>query len=93
MHAKGFIQAASIMSNSCATLRTVACQASLSVGFSSKNIGVGCHFLLQGGLPDPGIEPASPAVSALQVDSLPLSHQGSPLKFSYEYYNRKMLLS
>ena len=26
-------------------------------------------------LPDPGIEPGSPA---LQVDSLPLSHQGSP---------------
>ena len=26
---------------------TVACQAPLSMGFSSKNIGVGCHFLLQ----------------------------------------------
>ena len=22
--------------------------------FSSKNTGVGCHFLLQGNLPDPG---------------------------------------
>ena len=31
-----------------------------------------------GGLPNPGIEPASPA---LQVDSLPLSHQGSPRCF------------
>ena len=29
-----------------------------------KNTGVGCHFLLQGNLPHPGIEPASP-VSAL----------------------------
>ena len=28
---------------------------------------MGCHFLLQGNLPDPGIEPKSPA---LQVDSL-----------------------
>ena len=28
-----------------------------------------------GGLPDPGMEPASPA---LQMDSLLLSHQGSP---------------
>ena len=28
-----------------------------------------------GDLPDPGIEPVAPA---LQVDSLPLSHQGSP---------------
>ena len=26
-----------------------------------KNTGVGCHFLLQGDLPDPGIKPASPA--------------------------------
>ena len=30
-------------------------------------------------LPDPGIEPASPAAPALQADSLPLSHWGSPL--------------
>ena len=28
-----------------------------------KNSGVGCHFLLQGDLPDPGIEPASPAMA------------------------------
>ena len=32
-----------------------------------KNTGVGCHFLLQGNLPTPGIEPRSPA---LQADSL-----------------------
>ena len=35
----------------CPTLETpwnVACQAPLSMGFSSKNTGVGCHFLLQG---------------------------------------------
>jgi len=30
-----------------------------------------------GDLPDPGIEPMSPATPALQVDSLPLSGQGS----------------
>ena len=30
-----------------ATPWTVACQAPLSVGFSSKSTGVGCHFLLQ----------------------------------------------
>jgi len=29
-------------------------------------------------LPNPEIEPVSPASSALQVDSLPLSHLGSP---------------
>ena len=31
-----------------------------------------------GDLPKPGIEPESPGPLALQVDSLPLSHQGSP---------------
>ena len=29
-----------------------------------KNTGVGCHFLLQGDLPNPGIEPRSPALQA-----------------------------
>ena len=27
---------------------------------------------------DPGIQPVSPTAGGLQVDSLPLSHQGSP---------------
>ena len=31
-----------------AALRTVASQAPLSMGFFSKNTGVGCHILLQG---------------------------------------------
>ena len=31
-----------------ATPRTVARQAPPSMGFSSKNTGVGCHFLFQG---------------------------------------------
>ena len=44
--------------------------------FPGKNTGVDCHPLLQGNLLNPGIEPASPA---LQVDSLLLSHQGSPI--------------
>ena len=29
-----------------------------------KNTGVSCHALLQGGLPDPGIEPGSPLLQA-----------------------------
>ena len=41
-------------------------------GFSGQNTGVGCHSLLQGILPTQGSNPA------LQADSLPLSHQGSP---------------
>ena len=52
--------------------------------------GTSVHGLLQAGilewvatpssrdLPDPGIELGSPAVPALQVDSSPLRHQGSP---------------
>ena len=31
--------------------------------FPGKNTGVGCHFLLQGDLPNPGVEPASPALA------------------------------
>jgi len=42
----------------------------------ARMLGVGYHFILQGNLPNPGIEPASPA---LQADSLPLSHQRSHL--------------
>ena len=37
---------------------TVVHQAPLSMGFPN---GVGCHFPLQGNIPDPGIEPESPA--------------------------------
>ena len=40
-----------------------------------QNIGVGSCSLLQGGLPNPGIEPRSPA---LQADSLPVDPQGKP---------------
>ena len=53
----------------------LAFQASLSMDFSSKNTGVSSYSLLQGNLPNSGIEPGFPA---LQVDSLHLSHQGSP---------------
>ena len=43
-----------LLAKSCPTLVTpwtVACQASLYVGFPGKNTGVGCHFLLQGIFP------------------------------------------
>ena len=36
--------------------------------FPVKNTEVGCHFPLQGNLPDPGIKPRSPT---LQADYLP----------------------
>ena len=41
---------------------TVAHQAPLSMGFPGKSTGVDCHFLLQGDLPHPGIEPESPTL-------------------------------
>ena len=45
-----------------------------------KNTEVGCHTLPPEDLPDSGIEliNASPATPALKVDSLSLSHRGSP---------------
>ena len=43
------------------------------MGFSRQGYGVGCHFLLQGNLPDPGIEPGSPT---LQADALPSEPPG-----------------
>ena len=54
---------ASVMSDS-ATLWNVARQAPLSVHGDSpgKNTAVGCHFLLQGIFPNPGIQPGSPAL-------------------------------
>ena len=56
-----------------AILSTVAHQAPLSMGFPSKNTGVDCHFLLQGIFPTQGLG----LLCLLQVDSLPLSHQGN----------------
>jgi len=45
------------------------------MGFSRQEYWSGVPFPTPGGLPDPRIKPVSPA---LQADSLPLSHQGSP---------------
>ena len=42
---------------------TVACQAPLSMGFSRQGYWGRLPFLTQGDLPDPGIEPASPALA------------------------------
>ena len=53
---------------------TVACQAPLSIEFSRQEYWSGLPFPTPGDLPHPGIEPG-----ALEADSLPLSHQGSPV--------------
>ena len=57
---------------------TVAHQTPLSKGFFRQEYWSGMPCLSPGYLLNPGIEPASPAPPALQADSLPLSHCGSP---------------
>ena len=56
---------------------TVSNQDPLSTGFFSQKLGSGLPFPSPGDLPDPGIEPGSPA---LQADSLPSELPGKPLK-------------
>ena len=59
-----------------ATAWTVACE-TLFMGFFRQEYRSGLLFPSPGDQPDPGIEPASPVSSALQVDSLLLSPWGS----------------
>ena len=63
-----------LVAKSCLTLVTpwtVARQAPLSMGFSRQAYWSGLPFPSPGDLPDPGIEPRSPA---LQADSLPTEY-------------------
>ena len=58
------------------TPQTVACQAPLTMGFSQQAYWGGLPFPPPGDLPDPGTEPAPPA---LQADSLLLGHQDAQI--------------
>ena len=58
-----------------ATLWTVAYQAPLSMGFSRQEHWSGLPFPSPGDLPEPGIEPGSPA---LQADALLSETPGKP---------------
>ena len=65
-----------LVAKSCPTLLTpwtVACQTPLSTGFSRQGYWSGLPFPSPGDLPDPGIEPGSPA---LQTDSSLTELQG-----------------
>ena len=67
-----------LVTKSCLTLatpQTVLWQAPLSMGFSRQEYWSGLPFPSPGDLPDPGIEPGSPA---LQADSLPTELRGKP---------------
>ena len=59
------------------TLQTVEYQAPLSMGFSSQEYWCGLPFPSPGDLPDPGIEPRSPA---LQTDALLSEPPGKKVK-------------
>ena len=52
---------------------TVDCQVPLSMGFSRREYWSGLPFLSPGDLPNPGIEPRSPA---LRADALPSEPPG-----------------
>ena len=59
-----------------ATTRTVAHQAPMSMGLFRQEYWSGLPFLPPGDLPDPGIEPTSPASPAFQADSLSTEPSG-----------------
>ena len=63
-----------------ATLWTVAYQAPPSMGFSRQECWSGLPFPFPGDLPDPGIEPGSPA---LQADALPSEPPGKLIYFNW----------
>ena len=60
-----------------ATPWTVAYQAPQSMGFSSQEYWSGLPFPSPGDLPNPGVEPGSPA---LQADTLPPEPPGKPIE-------------
>ena len=63
-----------VVSDSLVIIWTVAHQAPLSMGFFRQGYCSELPFPPPGDLPTPRIEPKSPVSSALQVNSLPLSH-------------------
>ena len=63
-------------------LWTVAHQASLSMGFPRKEFWSGLSFPSSGDLPDPEIEPGSPA---LQADSFPSEPPGANCQRHLEF--------
>ena len=67
----------SVVSNS---LRTIVHQAPLSMAFSRQEYWSGLPFSSPGDLPDPGIEPVSPALQADPLSSAPPEKQKDALK-------------
>ena len=59
---------------------TIAYQARPSMGFSRQECWSGLPFPSPGDLPDPGIEPRSPALQADTLPSEPPGTTGNPIK-------------
>ena len=55
--------------------------------FPGRNTGVGCYFLLQGTLPNPGIEPVSLESPALASRFFATAPPGKPSCFSMTHFN------
>ena len=71
-----------LVTKSCSTLVTpwiLGLQAPLSMGFPRQEYWSGLPFPSPGDFLHPGIKPGSLISPALQVASLPLNQQGSPL--------------
>ena len=82
-----YIYGGGLVAKSCPTLVTpwtVTWQAPLSMGFSRQEYWSGLPFPSPRDLPNPEIEPRSPA---LQADSLPIELQGKPYIYMYMYIN------
>ena len=74
-----FVFSCSVMSE-----RTIACQASLSMGFPREDYWSGVPFPSPGDLPDPQIEPVSPALAGRFFTTKPPGKVFSLCKFPYK---------
>ena len=77
------VRACVLVAQSCPTLETpwtVACQAPLSMGLFRQEYRSGLPFPSPGGLPDPGINPMSPALASRFFTTEP---PGKPMRASY----------
>ena len=72
----GSVQFSSVASDSLRPPWTVAYEAPQSMGFSSQEYWSGLPFPSPGDLPDPGVEPRSPALQADALPSQPPSKEG-----------------
>ena len=66
----------------CDCMDCAACQAPLSMGFLRQEYCSTLPFSPPGDILDPGTEPIFPESPSWQADYLPLSHLGSPTKYS-----------